>query len=71
MFKYWSNVSVILAKLLKLSHYKCKHVFISSSLFQVSVTFNVETEVMDPAFNLTTSIIQETLRSIVVQLCAR
>ena len=64
-------MSVIIAKLHKLSNYKCKHVFISSYVFQVSVTFNVETEVMDPAFNLTTNIIQETLRSIVVQLCAR
>ncbi|KAL4237869.1 hypothetical protein ACF0H5_002579 [Mactra antiquata] len=42
-----------------------------SVLAQVSVSFNVETEVALPAFNITTSIISETFRSIIVRACAR
>lgn len=41
-----------------------------SALVQVSVSFNVETEVSMPAFNLTATIIKETLRSIVLRACA-
>ncbi|XP_060578353.1 CD109 antigen-like isoform X2 [Ruditapes philippinarum] len=42
-----------------------------SALVQVSVTFNVETEVSLPAFNITTTILRETLRSIVLKTCTR
>ncbi|XP_053374571.1 CD109 antigen-like isoform X1 [Mercenaria mercenaria] len=42
-----------------------------SALVQVSVSFNVETEVSLPAFNITTTIVSETLRSIVLRTCAR
>ncbi|XP_045170199.2 CD109 antigen-like [Mercenaria mercenaria] len=42
-----------------------------SALVQVSVSFNVETEVSLPAFNITTTIIRETLRSIVLRTCTR
>ncbi|XP_060573011.1 CD109 antigen-like isoform X2 [Ruditapes philippinarum] len=42
-----------------------------SALVQVSVSFNVETEVSLPAFNITTTILRETIRSIVVRTCAR
>ncbi|KAL4237648.1 hypothetical protein ACF0H5_002362 [Mactra antiquata] len=42
-----------------------------SVLAQVSVSFNVETEVALPAFNITTSIISETFRSVIIRSCAR
>ncbi|XP_053374577.1 CD109 antigen-like isoform X2 [Mercenaria mercenaria] len=42
-----------------------------SALVQVSVSFNVETEVSLPAFNITTTILRETLRSIVLRTCTR
>ncbi|XP_060607320.1 CD109 antigen-like isoform X2 [Ruditapes philippinarum] len=42
-----------------------------SVLVQVSVTFNVESEVSLPAFNITYNIFEETIRSMVIRACAR
>ncbi|XP_053387212.1 C3 and PZP-like alpha-2-macroglobulin domain-containing protein 8 [Mercenaria mercenaria] len=42
-----------------------------SALVQVAVSFNVETEVSLPAFNITATIVKETLRSVILNACAR
>ncbi|XP_052245529.1 C3 and PZP-like alpha-2-macroglobulin domain-containing protein 8 [Dreissena polymorpha] len=42
-----------------------------TALVQVSVSFNVETEPSQPAFNLTAEVVQDSLHSIVVKTCAR
>ncbi|KAH3716732.1 hypothetical protein DPMN_059461 [Dreissena polymorpha] len=42
-----------------------------NALVQVSVSFNVETEPSQPAFNLTAEVVQDSLHSIVVKTCAR
>lgn len=50
---------------------KCIHLLTSVLLFKVSVFFNVEQEIQEPSFDMTVTLVKDTLDAIQIETCAQ